>query len=61
MIHVAVLPGSAVARWVRRRTTTATSTAYRNVEPLARKDFSMVPVCGSVRPSASQRQLSQRL
>lgn len=55
MIHVAALPRSAVARWARTR-----RAACQSTEPLPRKDFSIVPVCGSVRPSAGQRQLSQR-
>jgi hypothetical protein len=55
MIHVAVLPRGALARWARTR-----HAAYRSSAPLLPKDFSVVPVCGSVRPSASQRRLSQR-
>ncbi|KRF28982.1 hypothetical protein [Phycicoccus sp. Soil802] len=59
MIHVAVLPRSARARWARSRTATPGSAAYPSSEALPSKDFSIVPVCGSVRPSASQRRLSQ--
>jgi hypothetical protein len=56
MIHVAVLPRRHVALWTRTR-----RAAYRAVsEPLPRKDFSVLPVCGSVRPSASQRRLTER-
>ena len=59
MIHVAVLPRSAVARWARNRTAAPGPAAYQSSKPLPRKDFSMVPVCGSVRPSAAQRRLTQ--
>lgn len=56
MIHVAVPPRRAVVRWALTR-----HTAYRDVtKPLVRKDFSALPVCGSVRPSASQRELGRR-
>jgi hypothetical protein len=54
-MHVAVLPRTSVARWARSR-----RTAYLGAKPLSRKDFSAIPVCGAVRPSASQRQLAQR-
>ena len=55
MIHVAVAPQRTVVRWARAR-----YTAYLVVpEALVRKDFSTLPVCGSVRPSASQRTLAR--
>ena len=60
MIHVAVLPRRVLARWARSRTKALADTAYRSPKPLPRKDFSIVPVCGAVRPPAAQRQLSQR-
>jgi hypothetical protein len=50
MIHLTFTRGSGDAR---RR---ASHAAYRmRLKPLQRKDFSVVPVCGSVRPLASQR------
>ena len=56
MIHVAVPPRRAVVRWVLTR-----HTAYLGVAaPLLHKDFSALPVCGSMRPSASQRELGRR-
>jgi len=55
MIHVAVAPRRTVVRWARAR-----HTAYQVVpEALVRKDFSALPVCGSVRPSVSQRALAR--
>jgi hypothetical protein len=44
-------------RTVRRAVTARAGDAAYNLErdALQRKDFSVVPVCGSVRPSASQR------
>jgi hypothetical protein len=56
MIHVGVLPRRSVTRWVRARHAAYSSGAG----PLPRKDFSVLPVCGSVRPSASQRELATR-
>jgi hypothetical protein len=63
MIHLALTKGSDSAR--RRRPgagrAQASDAAYRGQrEALQCKDFSAVPVCGSVRPLASQRsQLAQ--
>ncbi|WP_091787416.1 hypothetical protein [Pedococcus dokdonensis] len=62
MIHVGILPRHQLARWTRTR-----HAAYQRrtasgaqLEPLPRKDFSAIPVCGSVRPSSSQRRLADR-
>jgi hypothetical protein len=60
MIHVAVLPRSALERWARSRRTTHRSMTHVSAEPLPLKDFGLVPVCGSVRPSESQRRLRQQ-
>lgn len=61
MIHVGALPRHPLARWARTRHTAYPSSTLSpsTAKPLARKDFSAIPVCGSVRPSASQRQLAQ--
>ena len=55
MSHGAVVPRRTVVRWARAR-----HTAYQVVpEAWVRKDFSTLPVCGSVRPSVSQRTLAR--
>ena len=55
MMSVAIFPVTTVRRWGRAR-----HAAYRSVEALPRKDFSALPVCGGLRPSASQRELAKR-
>ena len=54
MIHLALIRRPGAARGAGRAR--ARYAAYLNEsEPLQRKDFSALPVCGSVRPLASQR------
>jgi hypothetical protein len=54
MIHLALIRRPGAARGAAR--TQARHAAYRTErQALQRKDFSAVPVCGSVRPLASQR------
>jgi hypothetical protein len=58
VIHVTVRPRRSALRWTRGRTMTAKPTAYPSASaPFPCKDFSTVPVCGSVRSSAAQRRL----
>lgn len=61
MNHVGALPRPRLARWARTR-----HAAYRDEAvggapstSLPRKDFSAIPVCGAVRPAASQRELAR--
>ena len=54
MIHLALIRRPLVARGAARAR--ASHAAYLNEsEALQRKDFTALPVCGSVRPLASQR------
>jgi hypothetical protein len=53
MIHLALIRRPGAARGAARAR--ARHAAYLKSEALQRKDFSAVPVCGSVRPLASQR------
>jgi hypothetical protein len=57
MIHVAVVPRRPLSRWGWARHAAYRTTAPATSEALLRKDFSVLPVCGSVRPSVSQRGL----